>query len=129
MVEFCGTDNLIITNTLFQQHPRRLYTWAAPDGKTRNQIDYITVSQRWRSSVIKSRTYPGADSGTDHQLLSAHLKLRLKRIPQPPNPVRFDLVKLQTNKEYRVKVANKFRELIVCEEERTGPAWKSEPRL
>ena len=39
------------TNTLFQQHKRRLYTWTSPDGQHRNQIDYILCSQRWRSCI------------------------------------------------------------------------------
>ncbi|XP_055447344.1 uncharacterized protein LOC129659703 isoform X4 [Bubalus kerabau] len=39
---------LVITNTLFQQHKRRLYTWTSPDGQHRNQIDYILCNQRWR---------------------------------------------------------------------------------
>ena len=36
----------VITNTLFQQHKRRLYTWTSPDGQHQNQIDYILCSQR-----------------------------------------------------------------------------------
>ena len=39
------------SNTLFQQHKRRLYTWASPDGQHRNQIDYILCSKRWRISI------------------------------------------------------------------------------
>ena len=35
---------LVIANTLFQQHKRRLYTWTSPDGQHRNQIDYILCS-------------------------------------------------------------------------------------
>ena len=42
-----GQENaLVIANTLFQQHKRRLYTWTSPDGQHRNQIDYILCSQR-----------------------------------------------------------------------------------
>ena len=40
---------LVIANTLFQQHKRRLYTWTSPDDQHRNQIDYIFCSQRWES--------------------------------------------------------------------------------
>ena len=50
LIEFCQENTMIITNTLFQQHKRRLYTWTSPDGQHRNQIDYILCSQRWRSS-------------------------------------------------------------------------------
>ena len=51
LIEFCQENTLIIANTLFQQHKRRLYTWTSPDGQHQNQIDYILCSQRWRSSI------------------------------------------------------------------------------
>ena len=51
LIEFCQENTLVIANTLFQQHKRRLYTWTSPDGQHRNQIDYILGSQRWRSST------------------------------------------------------------------------------
>ena len=51
LTEFCQESTLVIANTLFQQHKRRLYTWASPNGQYQNQIDYILCSQRWRSSV------------------------------------------------------------------------------
>ena len=44
--ELCQENALVIANTLFQQHKRRLYTWKSPDGQHRNQIDYILCSQR-----------------------------------------------------------------------------------
>ena len=51
LIEFCQENALVIANTLFQQHKRRLYTWTSPDGQHRNQIDYILFSQRWRNSM------------------------------------------------------------------------------
>ena len=39
LTEFCQDDALVIVNTLFQQHKRRLNTWTSPDGQHRNQID------------------------------------------------------------------------------------------
>ena len=51
LIEFCQENILVIANTLFQQHKRRLYTWTSPDGQHRNQIDYILCSQRWRSCI------------------------------------------------------------------------------
>ena len=41
IIEFCQENALVITNTLLQQHKRRLYTWTSPDGQHQNQIDYI----------------------------------------------------------------------------------------
>ena len=33
LIEFCQEDALVMSNTLFQQHNRRLYTWTSPDGQ------------------------------------------------------------------------------------------------
>ena len=44
LIEFCQENALIIANTLFQQHKRRLYTWTSPGGRHQNQIDYILCS-------------------------------------------------------------------------------------
>ena len=46
LIAFCQENALVIANTLFQQHKRRLYTWTSPDGQHRNQTDYIPCSQR-----------------------------------------------------------------------------------
>ena len=32
LIEFCQENALVVANTLFQQHRRRLYTWTSPDG-------------------------------------------------------------------------------------------------
>ena len=53
LIEFCQQNTLVIANTLFQQHKRRLYTWTSPDGEHWNQIDYILCSQRWRSPIVR----------------------------------------------------------------------------
>ena len=56
LIQFCQGNALVIANTLFQQHKRRLYTWTSPDGQHQNQTDYILCSQRWRSSFKKNKT-------------------------------------------------------------------------
>ena len=58
LIEFCQENTLVIANTLFQQHKRRLYTWTSPDGQHQNQIDYILCSQRWKKfyTVSKNKT-------------------------------------------------------------------------
>ena len=66
LIEFCQENALVIANTLFQQHKRRLYTWTSSDGQHRNQTDYILCSQRWRSSIQSAKTKPRADCGSDH---------------------------------------------------------------
>ena len=77
LIEFCQEDTLVIANTLFQQHKRRLYTWTSPDGQHQNQTDYILCSQRWRSSA---KTRPRDDCGSDHELLIAIFRLKLRKV-------------------------------------------------
>ena len=79
LIEFCQETALVIANTLFQQHKRRLYTWTSPDGQHRNSIDYILCSQRWRSSIQSTKTRPGVDCGSDHELLIAKFRLKESR--------------------------------------------------
>ena len=75
--EFCQEMALVIANTLFQQHKRRLYIWTSPDGQHQNQIDYILCSQRWRSSTQSIKTRPGADCGSDNELHIGKFRLKL----------------------------------------------------
>ena len=63
LIEFCKENTLVIANTLFQQHKRRLYTWISSDGQYQIQIDYILCSQRWRSSIQSAKTRLGVDCG------------------------------------------------------------------
>ena len=83
LIEFYQENALVIENTLFQQHKRRLYTWTSLDGQHQNQIDYILCSQRWRSTIQSEKTRPGADCGSDHELLIAKSRLKLKKEGKP----------------------------------------------
>ena len=87
----CQENALVIANTLFQQHKRRLYTWTSPDGQHGNQIDYILCSQRRRSSIQSTKTRLGADCGSDHELLTTKFRLKLKKVGKTTRPFRYDL--------------------------------------
>ena len=80
LIEVCQENTLVIANTFFQQHKRRLYTWTSPDGQHQNQTDYILCSQRWRSSIESAKTRLGVDCGSDHELLIAKLRHKLKKV-------------------------------------------------
>ena len=43
LIQFCQENAVVIANTLFQQHKRRLYTWASPDGRHQNQIVFFAA--------------------------------------------------------------------------------------
>ena len=107
--EFCQENALVIANTLFQQYKRRLYTWTSPDGQHRNQIDYKLCSQRWRSSIQSTKTRPGADCGSDHELLITKFRLKLKNVGKTARPFRYDLNQIPY--DYTVEVRNRFKGL------------------
>ena len=109
LIEFCKENALVITNTLFQQHKRRCYTLTSPDGQHPNQIDYILCSQRWRSCIQLAKTRSRADCGSDHELLIAKFRLKLKKIGKTTRPFRYDLNQIPD--EYTVEVRNRFKGL------------------
>ena len=109
--EFCAGNNLTIMNTWFKQPKRRLYTWTTPDGKHRNQIDYIIVKQCWKSSIACVKTFPGADCGTDHELLIAKVKIKLKRLDRHETFKRYDVDKIPS--QYCVEVSNRFSSIFL----------------
>ena len=74
-----------------------------------NQTDYILWSQRWRSSYIQKKTRPGAESGSDHELLIAKLRLKLKKVGKATGPLRYNLN--QISYDYTVEVRNIFQGL------------------
>ena len=99
----------VIANTLFQQHKRTLYTGTSPDGQCQNQIDYILFSQRWRSSIQSAKTRPGADCGSDHEILIAKFRLKLKKVGETTRPFRNDLNQITYG--YTVEVRNRCKGL------------------
>jgi len=109
LIAFCKENTLVIANTLFQQHKRRLYTWTSPDGQHRNQTDYILCSQRWRSSIQSAKTRLGDDCGSDHELLVAIFRLRLKKVGKTTRTFRYDLNQIPY--DYTVEVRNRFKGL------------------
>ena len=113
LIEFCQENALVIAKTLFQQHKRRLYSWTSLDGQYRNQTDHILCSQRWRSSLQSAKTRPGADCGSDHELLIAKFRLKLKKVGKITEPFSYDLNQIPY--DYSVEVRNRFKGLDLIE--------------
>ena len=103
--EFFQENALVIANTLFQQQKRRLYTWTSLDGQHRN----LLCSQRWKSSIQSAKTRPGADCGSDHELLVAKFRVKLKKVGKTTRPFRYDLNQIPY--DYTVEVRNSFKGL------------------
>ena len=104
---------MVIANALFQQHKRRLNTWTSAGGQHQNQIDYILCSQRWRSSIQSAKTRLGADCGSDHELLIAKFRLKLKKVGETTRPFRDGLNQIPY--DYTVEMRNRFKGLYLIE--------------
>ena len=63
----------------------------------------------WRSSIQSPKTRPGADCGSDHELLITKFRLKLKKIGETTRPFRYDLNKIPS--DYTVEVRNRFKGL------------------
>ena len=57
-------------------------------------IDYILCSQRWRSSIQSAKTRQGTDCGSDHELLIAKFRLKLKKVGKTTRTFRYDLTQI-----------------------------------
>ena len=114
LTEFCQENALVIANTHFQKHKKRLYIWTSPDGQYKNLIDYILCSQKWSSSIQSAKTRLGADSGSDHELFIAKFRLKLKKVGKTTRSFIYELNQIPYN--YTVEVTNRFKglDLIKC---------------
>ena len=108
--EFASYYNLKEANTFGPHKPSRRWTWHSPRGDYHNQIDYIMIKQRFQSSIniAKTGSFPGADIGSDHELVMMTFRLRLQRMKNQGNiRIRFSLEKLKD-----LNIAEIFRATI-----------------
>ena len=77
--------------------------WSIP------KSDYLLCSQQWRSSIQSAKTRWGADCGSDHELLFAKFRLKLKKVRKTTGPFRYDLNQIPY--DYTEEVRNRFKGL------------------
>lgn len=110
--DFCMSNNLVIGGTIFPHKNIHKLTWQSPDGRTINQIDHIIINGKWCRSLQDVRAYWGADAFSDHYLIPATIKLKLKKpSPQDHRQRKLDIAKLQypkKNKEFVLELRNRF---------------------
>ena len=100
---------LVIANTLFQQHKRRLYTWTAPDGQHQNQIDYILCSQNGEALYSQQKQDWELTVAQIMNSLLPNSDLNWRKVGKTTRPFRCDLN--QTPYDYTVEVRNRFKGL------------------
>lgn len=123
LLEFANYNNLLLANTLGPHKASRRWTWHHPDGVHHSQIDYILVQNRFRSCIntARTRSFPGADIGSDHDLLMMTFRTRLKKTNKPKSTrLKFDLEKLRdpdVADSFKAMIGGKFAPLLVLGEE------------
>ena len=124
LLEFAKYNELILANTFGHHSSSRTNTYHSPLG-LKHQIDYILVPARYRSGVNVSKThsFPGADCGSDHDLVLLAFRLKLKKLKKAPyTRLKFDLEKLKDPKvaeDFQACIGGKFAPLLIYDNERT----------
>ena len=94
LMEFAMDNELVICNSKFQHKECHKWTWRSPDGKTKNMIDLILINKKWITSVQQCRSFQGADVNSDHSLVIANIKIKLKRKYKAQSQKRRDVSRL-----------------------------------
>nr|XP_043067309.1 uncharacterized protein LOC122321444 [Drosophila bipectinata] len=79
LIDLCQTFQLVIGGTVFPHKEIHRYTWTSPNGHTRNQIDHICISRKWRRSIMDVRNRRSASIDSDHELIIGELLIKLRR--------------------------------------------------
>ena len=108
LLEFTETHIHRVSDAIQPSHPLSSPSPPAPW----NHIN-ILCSQRWRSSIKSAKTRPGADCGSDHELLIAKFRLKLKKVWKTTRPFRYDLNQIPY--DYTAKVTNRFKGLYMID--------------
>lgn len=79
LAEFCTMHNLVIGGTVFQHKDIHKLTWHSPNGRDQNQIDHLMIKGTWKRSLLDVKVKRGADVGSDHHLVTAVLRVKLRK--------------------------------------------------
>ena len=130
LANLCGLNSLVIGGSIFPHKRIHKATWVSPDHTTENQIDHICISKKFRRSLQDVRVKRGADAATDHHLVTAKVKLKLKRIPVGSSGrEKFNVNSLkdrQTHTSYTLVLKNKFQVLqeLISEDTDVHSLWQ-----
>ena len=120
--DWCALNNMVIGGSVFPHKKIHKATWSSPDHVTENQIDHFCINKKFRRSMEDVRVKRGADVASDHHLLVARLKLKLKRNIRATSTIRWKyntgfLKDTQIKEEFGITLSNKFQALEALTEE------------
>ncbi|CAH8291638.1 unnamed protein product, partial [Heterobilharzia americana] len=129
--EFCAFNDLVIGGSVFRHKDIHKATWTSPDGHTKNQIDFISISRKWRRSLLNTRSRRGADVGSDHYLVQGTFEIKLKAFKEAGDRPQFKYntrkLKNETTKEiFKAAIKTKWEtSRDIPEETCVEEHWKS----
>ncbi|XP_056017332.1 craniofacial development protein 2-like [Ostrea edulis] len=128
LLELCTEQQLIITNTIFQQKDYLKTAWMHPRCKHWHLIDYVLVRQL--RDVLHTRVKSSAECHTDHRLVRCKLRLHFKPKPRrkapPPKKKPFRLSELQSEEVkavFQVALLTKLENDICPEDHSPETLW------
>jgi hypothetical protein len=97
LIDFAAGNSLVIKSIMLPKKDIHKYTWVFPDGRYKNQIDYLLVNFRFKNSILNLKSLRGANIGSDHLLQGIWIRVKLKKLGKhnPVNLRRFDIDKLK----------------------------------
>uniref|UniRef100_A0A8C3IT77 Endonuclease/exonuclease/phosphatase domain-containing protein n=1 Tax=Chrysemys picta bellii TaxID=8478 RepID=A0A8C3IT77_CHRPI len=112
-VDLCALNNLVIGGSIFPHKQIHKSTWVSPAGTTENQIDHVCISKKFRRSLQDVRVRRGTDVASDHHLVVARLKLKLKKnwIDTSDRRAKYNVSLLKDHKikeDFGLTLKNKF---------------------
>ena len=113
LLELCTTYDLVIGGTLFPHKDIHKLTWHSPNGRDRNQIDHFMINGTWRRSLCDVKVKRGADIGSDHHMVVAEVRIKLRKAGgRRTGNQRIDVEKLQVpevRNTFVLHLRNKFQ--------------------
>ena len=112
LADLCALNKLVLGGSVFPHRRIHKVTWLSPAQSTENQINHFHISKKFRRSLRDVRVKRGADVASNHHLVIANLKLKLKRnwAGAAPQRNRYDIGCLKDVRkldEFRVTVRNR----------------------
>lgn len=79
LISMCEENDFVIGGSLFAHKTIHKLTWTSPDGHTKSQIGHIMINSKWRHSLQDVRAMRHVDIGSDHNLVTAKIRLKLRK--------------------------------------------------
>lgn len=124
----CAEFQLCVTNTIFNHKLEHKTTWTSPDGVTKNLIDYIMVNRARRSSILDTRVFRGCRVPSDHKLVVAKIRIKLKAHQRPQTNRKYDVDRLRCDEvceHYKIAVGGRFAALEEREDMNGEEMWNN----